>query len=92
MVITGLSAGEYILQETVAPLGHMPIDDYHLTLGEGSQGTTISLRLVDPIFAYTLPETGGSGTTMYIVVGFALVLTGGFLLYCKRRREAVENL
>ena len=91
MILTGLSAGSYILRETEAPVGHLPIEDYPLVLGEGSQGTNISLRLVDPVFAYTLPETGGSGTTMYIVVGLVLLLTGSALLFQRRRREAVEN-
>ncbi len=91
MVITGLPAGAYTLRETEAPVGHMPIEDYTLHLGEDSQGTTISLRLVDPVIGYVLPETGGNGTTLYIVVGSVLMLTGGTLLYRKRRREAVEN-
>jgi LPXTG-motif cell wall-anchored protein len=91
MILTGLTAGNYTLRETEAPVGHLLMEDYQLTLGEGSQGTSISLRLVDPIFAYSLPETGGSGTTMYIVVGLVLLLTGSALLFQKRRREAVEN-
>ena len=91
MVLTGLPAGQYTLRETEAPVGHKPIEDYTLHLGEGAQGTTISLRLVDPEDIYTLPETGGEGTTLYIVVGLILCLTGGILFYGKRRREAVED-
>lgn len=45
---------------------------------------------VNSIIRYELPSTGGSGTTMYTLVGFALVVTALVLLKHNRKKRGKE--
>lgn len=45
---------------------------------------------VNSIIRYELPSTGGSGTTMYTLVGFALVITALVLLKHNRKKRGKE--
>lgn len=94
LVLRGLANGDYILRETKAPNGYYPIGDMTVTLGEpGEDGTvslTLALTIVDQPWRYEIPETGGTGTTLYTMGGLLLMLTAGLLLMYnqkKRRRE-----
>lgn len=89
LVLKDLPAGTYILRETEAPVNHEPIEDMTITFGTAESDGTISLKktltIIDPEESYALPETGGIGTTIFYLVGAAMVI-GVIIVAVTRRR------
>ena len=98
---TGLDAGTYTLVEVTPPAGYNTIapttveieatytNDKLATLtpnGKISAGKA-SIN-VENNKGTTLPETGGMGTTLFYVIGAALVLGAGVVLVSKKRMAA----
>lgn len=93
---TGLGAGKYTISEIVTPDGYNPIKDIEVTVSfdkdkkafsaEASGGNTVSVNgnklsmTVVNKSGSLLPSTGGIGTTIFYLVGAALLLGGGFML------------
>ena len=84
--------GEYIyfIDEEDVPPGYIP--QYGMIDTELTDGDIIIIKNVKqgepPV--YELPETGGTGTELYTVVGTALLLAAaayGWFLHCKRKKD-----
>lgn len=96
--IRGLSAGEYILVEVEAPANYIKGEDTTVTISEKrDQSTGVLLGLEVPASVTivnmpgsTLPETGGTGTTIFYIAGAVLVVAALALLLIKRRTSS-EN-
>ena len=91
--IKGLDADTYYLTETVAPAGYnMLSGPVTVVIGENGvvNGTTEAPQGVDEVKVLNqsgteLPSTGGIGTTIFYVLGAALVIVAGVLLVTRRR-------
>lgn len=96
--IRGLSAGEYMLVEVEAPANYIKGEDTTVTISEKrDQSTGVLLGLEVPASVTivnmpgsTLPETGGTGTTIFYIAGAVLVVAALALLLIKRRTSS-EN-
>ena len=95
--IRGLSAGEYTLIEIEAPENYIKGEDTTITISEKRNGdgllegleTPTSVTIVN-MPGSTLPETGGTGTTIFYIAGAVLVVAALALLLIKRRASS-EN-
>ncbi|MCI8465706.1 MAG: LPXTG cell wall anchor domain-containing protein [Lachnospiraceae bacterium] len=47
--------------------------------------TEVRVEIVDPLYSYTLPESGGIGTTIFYLAGGSLIIVAGILLLIRRR-------
>ena len=99
----GLGAGEYTIKETVTPSGYNTLPDLTVNVtftadgtpkwsfsgGEGTydQGEGIYKIEIENKKGTELPETGGMGTTLFYIVGGALVAVAGAVLLRKKRNE-----
>ena len=88
----GLESGTYYLQETEAPTGYnLLTSDVEVTVtapAKDSAGKEIGVSQtakVENKSGQELPETGGIGTTIFYVVGTALLLGAGVTLFVRRR-------
>ncbi len=95
--ILGLSAGDYYLEEVVAPDGYRKLSEpigIHMSntngLSENSKeaeittegGTTILNVKNTSVFEF--PQTGGDGISRYISAGLFLILLSAFYIYRRR--------
>lgn len=95
VVVVGLAAGEYKLAELTAPDGYNLMDSAHgFDINDGKSDHTVekngaSLESVKVEIANskgtTLPETGGTGTIIFIVVGAVAVIGAGLFLVTNKR-------
>ena len=84
----GLADGTYYLVETEAPAGYNPLTGPVEVTVEGSSTETAKLSVTAKVknkTGTTLPSTGGMGTTIFYVLGSALVLGAVVLLVTKKR-------
>lgn len=88
LVLKELPAGTYVLEETKAPNGYLIAEEKEFILGEESESTTITYKMVDEreILDYELPETGGPGTNVYTAGGILLLMIS-VLLYIKKKNQ-----
>ena len=84
--IYGLAYGEYFLLETQAPAGYNLLKEAVKLTIDGTTHTADKTVTVENVKGAILPSTGGIGTTVYFVTGFALMCAGGLILICKKRR------
>ena len=92
--VVGFDNGTYYLEETVAPNGYnklsnrkaFTISDANLDalFNDGVFSTDSGVHVVNKTGSM-LPETGGIGTTIFYVLGGALVLGAGVALVTKKR-------
>ena len=84
----GLDNGDYYLVETKAPDGYNQLTEPHKVTVAGSITDTAKLTAIAKVANSTgteLPSTGGMGTTVFYVLGFALVMGAVVLLVTKKR-------
>ena len=84
----GLANGDYYLVETKAPDGYNQLTEPHKVTVAGSVTDTAKLTAIAKVANSTgteLPSTGGMGTTVFYVLGFALVMGAVVLLVTKKR-------
>lgn len=84
----GLADGTYYLVETEAPAGYNPLTEPYEVKVEGNSTDTTKLSVTAKVAnstGTTLPSTGGMGTTIFYVLGSALVLGAVVLLVTKKR-------
>mgnify|MGYP004592966457 CR=1 FL=1 len=84
----GLADGTYYLVETKAPAGYNRLEEPAEIKVEGSTTDTAKLSNIAKVPNSTgtvLPSTGGMGTTVFYVLGFALVMGAVVLLVTKKR-------
>ena len=84
----GLADGTYYLVETEAPAGYNPLTEPVEVTVEGSSADITKLSVTAKVAnktGTTLPSTGGMGTTIFYVLGSALVLGAVVLLVTKKR-------
>ncbi|MCI9067606.1 MAG: hypothetical protein HFI65_02825, partial [Lachnospiraceae bacterium] len=96
ILIHGLPAGTYQFEETKAPLGYVIAENIQpvtVTMAKvedvatrpgGQTIEVVSVEVVDPLYYYEIPESGGVGTGRYMTLGGVLFLLtlgiGGFCL------------
>ena len=91
--IKGLDADTYYLTETAAPAGYNKLASaVTITIGDNGvvNGTTEATQGVDEVKVLNqsgaeLPSTGGIGTTIFYVIGAALVIGAIVVLIAKKR-------
>jgi fimbrial isopeptide formation D2 family protein/LPXTG-motif cell wall-anchored protein len=84
---TGLKDGEYKLHESDVPEGFNAAADQTFTIS-GTDYTTTNLEKATSVIneaGTALPSTGGMGTTIFYVLGAALVIGAGVVLVTRRR-------
>ena len=90
LVLNGLDAGTYYLEEIKAPDGYNKLPDpVTVTITEDGKvnGTTDGTVYVSNNAGATLPSTGGMGTTLFYVIGGGLMVAVVVLLVTKKRME-----
>ena len=93
LVISGLPAGTYTLEETEAPFGFQLAKPETVILGgEIMESQRVhTMTVVDRLVEYELPETGGPGNFLNTTVGLLLMLVAVVLLYCKTKNSRRED-
>ena len=88
----GLADGTYYLVETKAPAGYNPLKNpVKVEVKGGSAEADLSVTAeVANSTGTTLPSTGGMGTTIFYVLGSALVLGAVVLLVTKKRMSTKD--
>ena len=90
LVLNGLDAGTYSLEETKAPNGYNKLPD-PVTVTISKEGVVApaenGIVYVSNNAGATLPSTGGMGTTLFYVIGGGLMVAAVVLLVTKKRME-----
>lgn len=91
-IIRGLAAGSYTLVEIEAPKDYIKGEDTVVSVNETRNepgnvlvGLTTQVAEIINMPGSTLPETGGTGTTIFYIVGAVLIVAAATLLLIKRR-------
>lgn len=95
IVISGLDGGTYYLREVEAPAGYnLLAEDQAVNITPTTNGTNNTMALA-PVTAEVnnqsgteLPSTGGIGTTIFYVLGSALLIGAVVLLVARKRMNA----
>jgi fimbrial isopeptide formation D2 family protein/LPXTG-motif cell wall-anchored protein len=84
--VYGLAYGEYFLLETKAPAGYNLLKEAAQLPIDGTTHTVEKTVTVKNVNGTQLPATGGMGTHIYIITGFALLCASGLLLVSRKRK------
>ena len=92
---TGLKAGKYYVEETVAPEGYN-INSKKFEITISTQGIVTGdnvkdNKLVVTDFPLSVPQTGGAGTVMFTVGGIALIACAGVLFFVVMRKKKTSK-
>lgn len=103
LIFSGLGAGTYTITEIVTPEGYNSIEPFTVTISfdadgkvftytkGGGNATAITTEIeVENRSGSVLPSTGGIGTTIFYIVGGALVLFAVVLLVTKKRMKDAQ--
>jgi len=98
--VVGFDNGTYYLEETVAPEGYNKltarqkfiIADGNLdsVFNDGIYSTGSGVHVVNKT-GTMLPETGGLGTTLFILIGGVMVICAGVVLVSKKRMSKIAE-
>ena len=98
--VVGFDNGDYYLEETVSPAGYnkltsrqkFTIADKNLDaiIIDGVVSTGSGVHVVNKT-GNMLPETGGLGTTLFVIFGGITVLASGVLLFAKKRMSQIAE-
>ena len=94
LTINGIPAGSfYRVTELTTEGYHTAVNDNegYIAAGTISNGVTNSANFVNTLLTYELPETGGSGTDLYIIGGLLLITAAGILLIYNQRKRRKED-
>lgn len=96
--VVGFDNGTYYLEETIAPAGYNKLTARQkFIIADGNLDATFNgdifstgsgVHVVNKTGSM-LPETGGFGTSMFVMIGGMLVLGAGALLVTKRRMKNI---
>lgn len=95
VTFTGLKAGTYYVEETVAPEGYN-INSKKFEITISTQGivtgdNVTDNKLVVSDFPLSVPQTGGAGTVMFTVGGIALIACAGVLFFVVMRKKKTSK-
>lgn len=95
VTFTGLKAGTYYVEETVAPAGYN-INSKKFEITISTQGivtgdNVTDNKLVVSDFPLSVPQTGGAGTVMFTVGGIALIACAGVLFFVVMRKKKTSK-
>lgn len=95
VTFTGLKAGTYYVEETVAPEGYN-INSKKFEITISTQGIVTGdnvkdNKLVVSDFPLSVPQTGGAGTVMFTVGGIALIACAGILFFVVMRKKKTSK-
>lgn len=95
VTFTGLKAGTYFVEETVAPEGYN-INSKKFEITISTQGIVTGdnvkdNKLVVTDFPLSVPQTGGAGTVMFTVGGIALIACAGVLFFVVMRKKKTSK-
>lgn len=95
VTFTGLKAGTYYVEETVAPEGYN-INSKKFEITISTQGIVTGdnvkdNKLVVSDFPLSVPQTGGAGTVMFTVGGIALIACAGVLFFIVMRKKKTSK-
>lgn len=105
VTFTGLKAGKYYVEETVAPAGYN-INSKKFEITISTQGivtgdnVTTDIPATDNVkdnklvvsdFPLSVPQTGGAGTVMFTVGGIALIACAGVLFFVVMRKKKTSK-
>lgn len=95
VTFTGLKAGTYYVEETVAPEGYN-INSKKFEITISTQGIVTGdnvkdNKLVVTDFPLSVPQTGGAGTVMFTVGGIALIACAGVLFFVVMRKKKTSK-
>ena len=85
---TGLANGEYTVVESNVPKGYLKAEDKTFTIKDADTTIQSDREQTDTVTnkkGSALPSTGGMGTTIFYVLGAALVIGAGVVLVTRRR-------
>lgn len=91
IVATGLDEGEYNVKETKAPEGYsVDPDDHKVTITNTSKdqkNCVVPVTVVDPDLI-RLPFTGGMGTTIFTILGVAIMAMAAALYFSTKKSSS----
>ena len=95
VTFTGLKAGKYYVEETVAPEGYN-INSKKFEITISTQGivtgdNVTDNKLVVSDFPLSVPQTGGAGTVMFTIGGIALIACAGILFFVVMRKKKTSK-
>lgn len=95
VTFTGLKAGTYYVEETVAPEGYnINSKKFEITISTQGNVTGDNVKdnkLVVSDFPLSVPQTGGAGTVMFTIGGIALIACAGVLFFVVMRKKKTSK-
>lgn len=98
IMIIGLAAGDYWLEEYEAPAGYnLPADPVQYTLGEDHidldtfLGYKLTTQTVENSSGTVLPSTGGTGTVLIITIGSILAIGAVIFLVTNKKMSVYTD-
>lgn len=90
--IEKLALGNYCLVETKAPAGYgLLADGLEFTLAKGGDNDGTYTQQVENAEGFNLPQTGGTGTTIFTIAGIVLMAGAVVLFFIVRKKGTSDN-